>query len=171
MLANANASFFIGLLALSSTAAAAGGAVLKRDGSAPTATTTPGATSTTCDNPNQTTGYPDYSSFCQCPPYTADSPAFGNPYLGLVKCDTTCTPANATQTLDHPETGSLSDCINACTGSYEKAKRDGLESRQDDGYWYCHGVNFIQGQLCQFIGELGTREFNEQGPDCWYLDD
>ncbi|KAI0880734.1 uncharacterized protein GGS22DRAFT_174077 [Annulohypoxylon maeteangense] len=163
-------SVWLSLLALSTLTNAS---VLNRDPT-PTTTTAPGTSSTTCENPNQTTGYPDYNAFCQCPPYTADSPAYGNPYLGLVRCDTKCAPANPTQVATHPENGSLQDCMNACTGSFEKAKRaeeGGLEARQGDpDYWFCHGVNFIQGELCEFIGQLGTREFVEGGSDCFYVD-
>ncbi|KAI1451424.1 hypothetical protein F4805DRAFT_103309 [Annulohypoxylon moriforme] len=174
MFRNNTPSLWLGLLALSTLAnTAVASAVLNRD-VPPTSTTASGTTSTTCENPNQTTGYPDYNSFCQCPPYTADSPAYGNPYLGLVRCDTKCTPANATQTATHPENDSLEACMNACTGSFEKAKRaereGGLETRQDPDYWFCHGVNFVKGKLCEFIGSLGSREFIEGGSDCLYID-
>ncbi|XXH04323.1 hypothetical protein Hte_010737 [Hypoxylon texense] len=138
----------------------------------PTPTVASGPTASACDKPNQTTGYPDYNSFCQCPPYTPDSIAFGNPYLGLVRCDTKCYPAVSTQTLIRPENDSLDSCMKACTGSFEKAKRGEFElgARQDGDYWFCHGVNFIQGELCEFIGSLGSREFIAGGSDCWYLD-
>ncbi|KAI0378667.1 hypothetical protein F5Y04DRAFT_143278 [Hypomontagnella monticulosa] len=132
----------------------------------PTPTTPSESTGTACENPNQTTGYPDYNAFCQCPPYAANSPAYGNPYLGLVRCDVTCRPAVASQTLVRPENGSLDACMKACTGSFEKAKRGELENRQDDDYWFCHGVNFKQGELCEFIGAVGTQEFVEGGSDC-----
>ncbi|KAI2612726.1 uncharacterized protein GGS25DRAFT_518411 [Hypoxylon fragiforme] len=123
------------------------------------------ATGTTCENPNQTTGYPDYNAFCQCPPYAADSPAFGNPHLGLVRCETKCMPADSAHRVSRPETGSLDECMKACSGSFEKR---GLEERQQD--WFCHGVNFMQGQLCEFIGSIGATEFVEGGSDCWYMD-
>ncbi|KAL7625928.1 hypothetical protein AAE478_002697 [Parahypoxylon ruwenzoriense] len=161
------------LTATANTAAFAAVVPVERDDS-PTPTTPDGTIGTACDNPpNQTTGYPDYNSFCQCPPYSSGSPAFGNPYLGLVRCDTKCHPADAAQTLVRPENDSLASCMNACTGSFEKAKRGELElgARQDDdNYWFCHGVNFVQGELCEFIGSIGTREFVEGGSDCWYLD-
>ncbi|KAI2778794.1 hypothetical protein F4815DRAFT_233122 [Daldinia loculata] len=170
MLRNTSTSFWFGLCLLSTLAstAAAGGAVLRRD-DLPTPVTASESTGTTCDNPNQTTGYPDYNSFCQCPPYSSDSPAFGNPYLGLVRCDTKCTPAVASQTLIRPENDSLDSCMKACTGSFEKAKRGDLSERQDGDYWFCHGVNFVQGELCEFIGSLGSTEFVEGGSDCLYI--
>ncbi|KAI0156740.1 hypothetical protein GGR52DRAFT_566178 [Hypoxylon sp. FL1284] len=138
----------------------------------PTPTVPEGTTSTTCDNPNQTTGYPDYNVFCKCPPYSPDSIAYGNKWLGLVRCDYTCYPANPTQTVIRPENDSLQSCMSACTGSFEKAKRGEFElgTRQDEDYWFCHGVNFIEGELCEFIGQQGSREFIEGGADCWYLD-
>ncbi|KAI2602553.1 hypothetical protein GGR54DRAFT_495070 [Hypoxylon sp. NC1633] len=162
---NSSSSWF-GVLILAATA----GATLARR-SAPTPTTPSESTSTTCDNTNQTTGYPDYDAFCKCPPYTADSPAFGNPYLGLVRCGTQCRPADATQTLVRPENDSLKSCMGACTGSFEKAKRGEAElsAKRDNGSWFCHGVNFIQGELCEFIGSVGTRNFVGGGSDCWYL--
>ncbi|KAI1477259.1 hypothetical protein K445DRAFT_321557 [Daldinia sp. EC12] len=151
MVRNVSTSFFFGLCLLAGTAVAAG-----------TPTEASGSTGTQCENPNQTTGYPDYNSFCQCPPYTPDSPEFGNPYLGLVKCDTKCHPAVASQTKISPANDSLDSCMKACTGSFEKAKRQ-------EGDWFCHGVNFIQGELCEFIGQLGTTEFVEGGSDCAYF--
>ncbi|KAH9905393.1 hypothetical protein F4778DRAFT_729858 [Xylariomycetidae sp. FL2044] len=134
--------------------------------------TTPSTARSMCENPSpvETTGYPDYDAYCQCPPYDADTPAYGNPYLGLVKCETRCSPANPTQTLVRPENDSLASCMNACTGSFEKMKRDreaGLVSRQGDDYWFCHAVNFVPGELCEFIGELGEKAFEAGGPDCW----
>ncbi|KAI0834530.1 hypothetical protein F5Y06DRAFT_278892 [Hypoxylon sp. FL0890] len=167
-----NVPSIFNILASSVFASTALAGVVPKGYASPTPTTVSGTTGTTCDNPNQTTGYPDYNSFCQCPPYTADSPAFGNPNLGLVRCDAECTPANPTQTLIRPENHSLASCMNACTGSFEKAKRGEfeLDMRQDGDYWFCHGVNFIQGELCEFIGAVGTRKFVEGGSDCWYLD-
>ncbi|KAI1206645.1 uncharacterized protein F4807DRAFT_438787 [Annulohypoxylon truncatum] len=164
-------SIWLSLLALSTlTSTAVASALLKRDVT-PTSTTASGTPKTACENPTQTSGYPDYNSFCQCPPYTADSPAYGNPYIGLVRCDTKCTPANATQTATHPENDSLESCMNACTGSFEKAKREESElERRQSPDWFCHGVNFIKGELCEFIGSLGSREFVEGGPDCFYID-
>ncbi|KAI0160477.1 hypothetical protein GGR57DRAFT_384672 [Xylariaceae sp. FL1272] len=121
--------------------------------------------STCSDPPNQTTGYPDYDGYCQCGPYAANSTAWGNPYLGLAHCDYTCAPANPTQRATHDNTDSLSSCMGACTGSFEKAKR------QDDDYWFCHGVNFRQGELCEFIGQKGTLTFAAgSGNTCWYYD-
>ncbi|KAI1085356.1 hypothetical protein F5B20DRAFT_518023 [Whalleya microplaca] len=150
---------------------ASAGIVLERGG-LPTPTIASRSTRTTCEDPNQTTGYPDYDLFCKCPPYAPDSPAFGNPHLGLVSCDTKCSPADPTQTLVRPENDSLSSCMKACTGSFEKAKRaqdTGLDTRQED-YWFCHGINFIEGELCEFFGSIGSREFVEGGGNCWYLD-
>ncbi|KAI1396130.1 hypothetical protein F4819DRAFT_150925 [Hypoxylon fuscum] len=167
MLRNNGISLCYALLLSAITSTALAGCV-KRDDS-PTPTVPSGPTVPGCDVPNQTTGYPDYNAFCHCPPYAPDSIAFGNPYLGLVRCDTKCYPADLTQTLVRPENDSLASCMNACSGSFEKAKRE-LGTRQDDDYWFCHGVNFVQGELCEFIGSLGSREFIAGGSDCWYVD-
>ncbi|KAI6087283.1 hypothetical protein F4821DRAFT_236813 [Hypoxylon rubiginosum] len=163
MLRTTGASLCFGLLLSTFTSTAL---------ASPTPTVASGPTASACDTPNQTTGYPDYNAFCQCPPYTPDSIAFGNPYLGLVRCDTKCSPAVASQTLVRPENDSLDACMKACTGSFEKAKRGefDLDRRQNGDYWFCHGVNFVQGELCEFIGSLGSREFIAGGSDCWYLD-
>ncbi|KAI0099226.1 hypothetical protein GGR51DRAFT_398377 [Nemania sp. FL0031] len=121
----------------------------------------------TCQEPpNQTTGYPDYDLFCHCSPYTKQT-SWGNPYLGLVTCDTKCTPKNPTQREAHNDKAdSLSTCMNACTGSFEKAKR-----QSDDDYWFCHGVNFVEGQLCEFIGSLGEKTLaSGSGNNCFYID-
>ncbi|KAI0975362.1 hypothetical protein F4678DRAFT_324075 [Xylaria arbuscula] len=130
--------------------------------------TTP--TNTTCtDPPNQTTGYPNYDLFCQCDATTTKEFAWGNPYLGLVRCDTSCTPANPVQTEAHNDQADLlSTCMNACTGSFEKAKR---QTPGDDDYWFCHGVNFKKGELCEFIGSVGEMTFEAgSGTDCFYVD-
>ncbi|KAJ2995794.1 hypothetical protein NUW58_g1171 [Xylaria curta] len=119
----------------------------------------------TCEEPpNQTTGYPNYDLFCKCP--AKEEFGWGNPYLGLVRCDTKCAPANEQQREEHNDKAeSLSTCMNACTGSFEKTKR------QNDDYWFCHGVNFIQGELCEYIGSLGERTFEAgSGSHCYYLD-
>ncbi|KAI0903710.1 hypothetical protein F4824DRAFT_453694 [Ustulina deusta] len=124
------------------------------------------STNTTCQEPpNQTTGYPDYDLFCKC--NATIETAWGNPYLGLVRCDTTCTPAKAEQRVAHNDKADLlSTCMNACTGSFEKAKRQG-----NDDYWFCHGVNFRKGELCEFIGSLGEKTFQAgSGTDCYYID-
>jgi hypothetical protein len=120
------------------------------------------------DPPNQATGYPVYDSFCRCPPYSADTGAWGNQYLGLARCETKCTPVNPTQTLIRPENDSFDACIKACTGSFEKAKR--YQKRQDPDYWFCHGVNFIKGELCEFIGTTEDMTFEAGTSNCWYLD-
>ncbi|KAI1798631.1 hypothetical protein F4811DRAFT_547767 [Daldinia bambusicola] len=151
MVRNTTTSFLFGLCLLASTSVAQG-----------TPTSVTGSTRTACEDPSQTTGYPDYNAFCQCRPYTADSPAFGNPWLGSVKCETKCTPAVASQTKVSEHNDSLDSCMKACTGSFEK--RGEVSERQD--YWFCHGVNFIQGELCEFLGEVATQEFVAGGPDC-----
>ncbi|KAI0538939.1 hypothetical protein GGR58DRAFT_500725 [Xylaria digitata] len=128
--------------------------------------TCPTTPSKTCEEPpNQTTGYPDYDLYCKCD--AVEEKAWGNPYLGLVRCDTTCTPAKPEQKEAHNDkAASLSDCMAACTGSFEKAKR-----ASDDDYWFCHGVNFKEGELCEFIGSLGDRTFESgSGTDCFYID-
>ncbi|KAJ8121738.1 hypothetical protein ONZ43_g1887 [Nemania bipapillata] len=124
------------------------------------------APSPTCQEPpNQTTGNPDYDLFCHCSPYTKMT-SWGNPYLGLVTCDTKCTPKNPTQRAEHnDQAGSLSTCMKACSGSFEKSKR------QDDDYWFCHGVNFIEGKLCEFFGSLGEKTLEPgSGSNCLYVD-
>lgn len=133
---------------------------------APSATSS-SAASTCVDPANQTTGYPDYNTFCQCSPY-AESTSWGNPYLGLVSCDTTCAPKVASQREAHNDKAdSLATCMNACSGSFEKkAKRQG-----NDDYWFCHGVNFVQGELCEFIGSLGEKTFaSGSNNHCLYVD-
>ncbi|KAI0186821.1 hypothetical protein F4808DRAFT_140506 [Astrocystis sublimbata] len=138
-------------------------------GAAPNATYPAVPTKTCEDPPNQTTGYPDYNSFCKCPAETET--AWGNPYLGLVRCDTQCTPKNTKQRESHNDSASsLEDCMNACTGSFEKAKRQENIPGNDD-YWFCHGVNFIEGELCEFFGTVGEMKFEaDSGSDCWYQD-
>ncbi|KAI1654581.1 hypothetical protein F4813DRAFT_370437 [Daldinia decipiens] len=160
MLRSNSTSFWFGLCLLASTAAA-GGAVLKRD-DLPTPVTGSESTGAHCDAPTQTTGYPDLNSLCHSPPYIPDPQS-------QVRCNTKCIPAVASQTLIRPENDSMKSCYYACTGSFEKAKRGELSERQDSDYWFCHGINFIQGELCEFIGSLGSTESTEGGPDCLYM--
>ncbi|KAJ8122881.1 hypothetical protein O1611_g9730 [Lasiodiplodia mahajangana] len=65
----------------------------------------------------------------------------------------------------------IPDMLDAiCGGSFEKAKRAqeaGLEVRQEDDYWFCHAVNFIEGELCEFIGEVDDFTYKAGGSDCW----
>ncbi|KAI3324812.1 hypothetical protein HD806DRAFT_493701 [Xylariaceae sp. AK1471] len=144
--------------------------------SKPTPTTTAPPQPTCEEPPQRETGYPDYDKYCKCPgTYKATTPGWGNPYLGLVRCDTKCAPANPTQRASHAvndnlgggsNLANLSACMNACTGSFEKSKR-----QVDDDYWFCHGVNFIEGELCEFIGTLGEATFaGGSGSNCFYID-
>lgn len=37
-----------------------------------------------------------------------------------------------------------------------------------DEYWFCHGVNFVEGELCEFIGEVAVRDWTASSPvDCY----
>ncbi|KAI1825644.1 hypothetical protein F4861DRAFT_501089 [Xylaria intraflava] len=128
------------------------------------AASVPRPTKTCSEPPNQTTGNPNYDTFCKCESY-ANETAWGNPYLGLESCDTKCAPADAAQTAAHnDQAGSMTTCMNACSGSFEKSKRRG------DGYWFCHGVNFVEGELCEFIGALGAKTLVPgSGNHCWIL--
>ncbi|KAI3335441.1 hypothetical protein F4824DRAFT_501069 [Ustulina deusta] len=67
---------------------------------------------------------------------------------GGVRCWVTCDPYKPKQIKVVPDNDKLSSCINACTGSFEKAKRaaeTGLDvSKRQDEYWVCHAVNFIE---------------------------
>ncbi|KAI0390194.1 hypothetical protein F5Y17DRAFT_469105 [Xylariaceae sp. FL0594] len=143
----------------------------------PTPTGQPPATPICVEPPAWTSGYLDYDLYCKCNPYTPKSPTFGITYQGLVRCDTECAPAIGSQREAHndPENvASLSTCSNACTGSFEKAKAKRQSIVDDDEYWFCHGVNFKQGELCEFFGSLGSKTIEDQtfqvgGPDCWYL--
>ncbi|KAI1815550.1 hypothetical protein GGS20DRAFT_542912 [Poronia punctata] len=141
-------------------------------GSSLTVQATPTPTATCEEPPQWTGGYLDYDAYCKCDgTYSADSPTFGIQYQGLVRCETVCAPTNEAQREAHNEPehiASLAACSNACTGSFEKRKR------QDDDYWFCHGVNFKEGELCEFFGSLGDKAIEDQafeagGSDCWYL--
>ncbi len=90
---------------------------------------------------------------------------------GGVRCWVTCDPYKPKQIKVVPDNDKLSSCINACTGSFEKAKRaaeTGLDvSKRQDEYWVCHAVNFIEGELCEFVGELGGYTYTPWGASCW----
>ncbi|TGJ87939.1 hypothetical protein E0Z10_g874 [Xylaria hypoxylon] len=89
----------------------------------------------------------DYDRFCMCSYY--DPETFD---AGGVRSWVTCDPYNHEQTKTVHNNDKLSSCINACSKSFEKAKRAAeagvdLSKRQDE-YWFCHAVNFIEGELC-----------------------
>lgn len=141
----------------------------------PTGTATGSAPipSQTCYNPPLTVpaSQVHVDELCQCASYPQwdESP---NPYYnaglygnGKVYCETTCVPKYANQTKTVDATGSLSACMNACDGSFEKRKEKRITS---DEYWFCHGVNFIEGELCQFIGEVAYPAYgNSPGVECY----
>lgn len=68
---------------------------------------------------------------------------------------------------------SFSKCIGTCEGSFEEMKR-ALEAgeRQDllSEYWFCHGVNFAKGELCEFIGAIQYYDFPTPGVQCFDID-
>ncbi|KAI3321643.1 hypothetical protein HD806DRAFT_524095 [Xylariaceae sp. AK1471] len=107
---------------------------------------------------------------CKCDYYTPDMV-----FAAEVECWVHCIPYRPEQVLSVPEhKGSLSGCINACQGSFEKAKRDAWEGvdavkRRQDDYWFCHAINFIEGELCEFIGEIGGGEYDPWGRNCWQV--
>lgn len=110
----------------------------------------------------------DVDELCKCDSYPQPD---ANPipyyntgiYGGRVYCETTCKPIYSNQTLIVDANESLSQCIGACDGSFEKkAKRI-----TSDEYWFCHGVNFIQGELCQFIGAIAYSDWQTPGVECY----
>lgn len=138
----------------------------------PTGTAAPAPTPT-CYNPplSVPASQVHVDELCQCASYPQwdENP---NPYYnageyggGKVYCETTCVPKYANQTRTVDVTGSLSACMNACDGSFEKRKGKRISS---DEYWFCHGVNFIEGQLCQFIGEVAYPAYGSSpGVECY----
>lgn len=113
----------------------------------------------------------DVDRLCQCDSYMwDDGSAVANAgwYGGKAICGTTCVPQIANQTrLVNEKSGSFYECMMACAGSFEKTKMK--DRRQADGYWFCHGVNFKQGELCEFIGAIEYDSFTgdpSQG-QCW----
>lgn len=141
----------------------------------PTGTAAPAPTPTpTCYNPplSVPASQVHVDELCQCASYPQwdENP---NPYYnageygnGKVYCETTCVPKYANQTRTVDATGSLSACIGACDGSFEKRRKDKRIS--SDEYWFCHGVNFIEGELCQFIGEVAYPAYGSSpGVECY----
>ncbi|KAI1126204.1 hypothetical protein F5Y10DRAFT_216010 [Nemania abortiva] len=144
-----------------------------------TASPTPTPT-TTCEIPDPTSNPVDWNTdVCKCGPYKGGNP-YG-PYTinnnwyeyifgGYARCDVRCNQRYSKQTKVVPNNASFQDCIYACTGSFEKAKRAqeaGLKVRQQDDYWFCHAVNFKQGELCEFVGEIEDFTYKAGGSDCW----
>ncbi|KAI8946827.1 hypothetical protein F4801DRAFT_563080 [Xylaria longipes] len=144
-----------------------------------TAPPTPTPT-TSCEVPDPTANPVDWEAeVCKCGPYKGGHPYgpytinnnwYEYIYGGYARCDVRCNQRYPSQTKVVPNNASFRECIDTCTGSFEKAKRAqdaGLEVRQDDDYWFCHAVNFIQGELCEFVGEIEGFTYTAGGSDCW----
>ncbi|KAJ8110715.1 hypothetical protein ONZ43_g5803 [Nemania bipapillata] len=140
---------------------------------APTATPT-----TTCEVPDPTANPVDWDAeVCKCGPYkggftygpyTINNNWYEYIFGGYARFR--CNQRYPAQTKVVPNNASFQDCIYACSGSFEKAKRAeeaGLEVRQSDEYWFCHAVNFKQGELCEFVGEIKDFTYTAGGSDCW----
>ncbi|KAH8770770.1 hypothetical protein F5883DRAFT_551130 [Diaporthe sp. PMI_573] len=114
----------------------------------------------------------DVNELCQCDHYMwDDGSAVANAdwYGGRAICGATCVPQFANQTrLVNEANGSFSECMLACAGSFDKARM--RNKRQSDAdYWFCHGVNFKKGELCQFIGAIRYYDFTGEKSkgQCW----
>lgn len=127
----------------------------------------------TCYQPGSLTPWYDVEvdRLCQCDHYEwDDGSAVANAgwYGGRAICGATCVPQIANQTrLVNEASGSFSQCMGACMGSFDKVKM--RNKRQADGYWFCHGVNFKKGELCEFIGAIQYDHFtgNPSDGQCW----
>lgn len=135
-----------------------------------TRTSYPQQPTETCYKPGSLTPWydVDVNELCKCEHYEwDDGSAVSNAgwYGGRAICGARCVPQIANQTrLVNEASGSFQECIWACGGSFEKAKR------QADGYWFCHGVNFKQGELCEFIGAIQYPDFTgdvKSTGQCW----
>lgn len=113
----------------------------------------------------------DVDELCQCDHYTLDdNSAKANAGWdgGKATCGATCVPQIANQTiLVNEASGSFSECMNACTGSFDRRKIK--YKRQSDDFWFCHGVNFKKGELCQFLGAIQYTHFTGERSEgqCW----
>ncbi|KAL1875792.1 hypothetical protein Daus18300_002983 [Diaporthe australafricana] len=113
----------------------------------------------------------DADALCQCESYMwDDGSATSNAgwYGGTAICGATCVPQFANQTrLVNEKSGSFSECMLACMGSFDKTRVK--NKRQSEEYWFCHGVNFKKGELCQFIGAILYPAFTGDPSDgqCW----
>lgn len=137
----------------------------------PTGTAAPSPTPTCYDPPLSVPAEQvNVDELCQCASYPQwdENP---NPYYnagwygGKAYCETTCVPKYANQTRNVDATDSFSQCMNACDGSFEKRKDKRITSEE---YWFCHGVNFVEGELCQFIGEIAYPAYgNSPEVECY----
>ncbi|KAJ4415708.1 hypothetical protein N0V82_007201 [Gnomoniopsis sp. IMI 355080] len=130
----------------------------------------------TCYNPplSVPASQVNVDALCQCASYPQwdENP---NPYYnagefgnGKAYCETTCVPkyANQTKSVTGAATESFSQCMFACDGSFDKKRKS--KRITSDEYWFCHGVNFIKGELCQFIGEIAYPDYGSSpGVECY----
>lgn len=120
-----------------------------------------------CYRPRSPLDPVDYDRLCKCDYYDPESYD-----AGFVRCWVTCNPYKPGQYKSMPEyKDKLSSCITGCQGSYEKAKRAveaGIDvSKRQDEYWFCHAVNFFEGELCEFIGPIGGYDYTPWATSCW----
>ncbi|KAI3392636.1 hypothetical protein diail_5424 [Diaporthe ilicicola] len=115
----------------------------------------------------------DANALCQCDHYMwDDGSAVANAGWdgGQAICGATCVPQVANQTrLVNEASGSFSECMGACMGSFDKSKKLKDKRQAEGDYWFCHGVNFKKGELCQFVGAIQYPAFTgdpSQG-QCW----
>lgn len=149
----------------------------------PTGTSPPVSTGTssspppseTCYDPSLSVPWPevDVSELCKCDSYSPGSPYYhATVYDGRARCWQRLFPFYANQTRVVGSNEDFASCAGACVGSFEKAKRaaaggeiDGRAS--EDEYWFCHGVNFREGELCEFVGQITRSEYT---PGTNYVD-
>lgn len=137
----------------------------------PSGTAPPGPVATaTCYDPSYATPWPQVNTdeLCKCNHYDGETGAgqtgaYTALYGGLVLCWQKANPYIQGQAKIVPQNTSFSACISACTGSLDRARRAeeaGLVTREAPGdYWFCHAVNFIQDELCEFVGVIGGYDY------------
>ncbi|CAN8096471.1 unnamed protein product [Discula destructiva] len=138
----------------------------------------------TCFNPpkTQVVLLDGADALCQCSNstyYASQYYRLTYAYTGKARCEATLKPVYANQTQSVPGgVESFSLCMERCVGSFDKRKRDAaagvagqegaaVEARQYTPYWFCHGVNYIPGELCEFVGPVGSYEFPTPGVQSW----
>jgi hypothetical protein len=95
---------------------------------------------------------------CKCDYYTPEME-----YVANVECWTECKPYVDSERKSVPQfKDSLSACINGCYGTFEKKAK-----RQDD--WFCHAINFVEGELCEFLGVVGAIDYDPWGKNCFRI--
>lgn len=140
-----------------------------------TGSSSPACPSTACYNPSSSVPWTevDQDELCQCDCYPPSQGTRAGLWDGKTRCWNKLIPLYPSQTQIVNNNNTLSSftwCIGACTATVGKDRREAAESsidaRQGEEYWFCHGVNWIEGDMCELVGTITASAYSP-GTNYW----